>query len=111
MASNSPHALRDARYSENIRVPENPNYGLYGRAPRTGARFEKYPQSRAASASNGAAGRPEQAGLSQQEVAKRLKRPQSFVSAYESRDRKIDVLEFLRIAKATGADPCEVLKR
>ena len=53
----------------------------------------------------------EQAGLSQQEVAKRLKRPQSFVSAYESGDRKIDVLEFLRIAKATNADPCLILKR
>ena len=52
-----------------------------------------------------------QAGLSQYEVARRLKRPQSFVSAYESGDRKIDVSEFLRIAKATGADPCEMLKR
>jgi transcriptional regulator with XRE-family HTH domain len=51
------------------------------------------------------------AGLSQQELAKTLKRPQSFVSAYESGDRKIDVLEFLRIAKATGADPCELLRR
>lgn len=43
--------------------------------------------------------------------AQRLKRPQSFVSAYESGDRKIDVLEFLRIAKATGVDPCELLRR
>ena len=51
------------------------------------------------------------AGLSQYEVARRLRRPQSFVSAYESGDRKIDVLEFLRIAKATSADPCEILKR
>jgi transcriptional regulator with XRE-family HTH domain len=52
-----------------------------------------------------------EAGLSQYEVARRLKRPQSFVSAYESGDRKIDVLEFLRIAKATSADPCALLKR
>ncbi len=52
-----------------------------------------------------------EAGLSQYEVGRRLKRPQSFVSAYESGDRKIDVLEFLRIAKATGADPCDILKR
>jgi transcriptional regulator with XRE-family HTH domain len=52
-----------------------------------------------------------QAGLSQGEVARRLKRPQSFVSAYESGDRKIDVLEFLRIAKAVRTDPCELLKR
>jgi transcriptional regulator with XRE-family HTH domain len=52
-----------------------------------------------------------QAGLSQHEVARRLKRPQSFVSAYESGDRRIDVLEFLRIAKATGVDACDLLKR
>ncbi len=51
------------------------------------------------------------AGLSQQEVARRLRRPQSFVSAYESGDRRIDVLEFLRIARATNADACEILKR
>jgi transcriptional regulator with XRE-family HTH domain len=48
------------------------------------------------------------AGLSQQEVARR---PQSFVSAYESGYRKIDVLEFLRIAKVTGADPRDIPKR
>lgn len=53
----------------------------------------------------------QQAGLTQAEVAKRLKRPQSFVSAYESGDRGIDVLEFLRIAKALNADPCEILRR
>ncbi len=51
------------------------------------------------------------AGLSQQDVARRLKRPQSFVSAYESGDRRIDVLEFIRIAKATKTDPCTILKR
>ena len=52
-----------------------------------------------------------QAGLTQREVAKRLGRPQSFVSAYESGDRKIDVLEFLRIAKTMRTDPCELLRR
>jgi transcriptional regulator with XRE-family HTH domain len=51
------------------------------------------------------------AGLTQQQLAHRLRRPQSFVSAYESGDRRLDVLEFLRIARATGADPCELLRR
>ena len=51
-----------------------------------------------------------EAGLSQREVARRLRRPQSFVSAYESGDRKIDVLEFLRIANAVRTDPCELLE-
>ena len=52
-----------------------------------------------------------EAGLSQYEVARRLERPQSFVSAYESDDRKIDVLEFLHIAKMVRTDPCELLRR
>jgi transcriptional regulator with XRE-family HTH domain len=52
-----------------------------------------------------------QAGLTQQQVAQRLRRPQSFVSAYESGDRRVTVLEFLQIARATGADPCELLRR
>jgi len=52
-----------------------------------------------------------EAGLTQDQVARRLRRPQSFVSAYESGDRRIDVLEFVRIAKATGVDPCDLLKR
>lgn len=56
-------------------------------------------------------GARKQAGLTQQEVARRVRRPQSFVSAYESGDRKIDVLEFVRIAKAMRADPCELLRR
>jgi transcriptional regulator with XRE-family HTH domain len=53
----------------------------------------------------------EAAGLTQKEVAKKLKRPQSFVSAYESGDRKIDVLEFIRIARAVGMEPSELLRR
>lgn len=53
----------------------------------------------------------EDAGLTQKEIAKRLKRPQSFISAYESGDRKIDVLEFIRIAKAVGIEPSELLRR
>lgn len=52
-----------------------------------------------------------EAGLSQEEVARRLRRPQSFVSAYESGDRRIDVLEFLRIAKALRTDACMLLRR
>jgi transcriptional regulator with XRE-family HTH domain len=51
------------------------------------------------------------AGMTQQELANRLKRPQSFVSAYESGQRRIEVLEFLQIVGALGADPCELLKR
>jgi len=38
------------------------------------------------------------AGLSQQELAARLGKPQSFVSAYEAGQRRVDVLELVRIA-------------
>lgn len=48
--------------------------------------------------------------LTQQELADRLKRPQSFVAKYEGGERRIDVLEFITIARAMGADPVRLLK-
>jgi transcriptional regulator with XRE-family HTH domain len=51
------------------------------------------------------------AELTQADVAKRLGRPQSFVSKYESGERRIDVVEFLDIARAIGADWASVLRR
>lgn len=45
------------------------------------------------------------AGLTQVELAIRLGKPQSFVSAYEAGQRRIDVLELLLIADAMTADP------
>jgi transcriptional regulator with XRE-family HTH domain len=47
------------------------------------------------------------AGLTQQEVANRLRKPQSFVAKYEGGERRLDVVEFLAIARAIGADQCE----
>lgn len=44
-------------------------------------------------------------GVTQQELAKRLGKPQSFVSAYENGQRRIDLLEFIRIADALKVDP------
>lgn len=48
------------------------------------------------------------AGLRQQDLAARLDKPQSFISSYEAGQRRIDVLELLRIAASIGADPEEV---
>ncbi len=45
------------------------------------------------------------AHLTQQAVAARLRKPQSFVSAYETSQRRIDVIEFLVIVEALGVDP------
>lgn len=54
--------------------------------------------------------RRNEAGLTQDDVARVLKRPQSFVSKYESGERRLDVIEFIEVAQALGADPTEVLK-
>jgi ribosome-binding protein aMBF1 (putative translation factor) len=46
----------------------------------------------------------EAAGVSQVELAKRLHRPQSFIS-------KVDVIEFLEVMRALGQDPIAALRR
>ena len=50
-------------------------------------------------------------GLTQADVAQRLGRPQSFVSKYERGERRLDVVEFLEVAKAVGIDPGKVLEK
>lgn len=40
------------------------------------------------------------AALTQEEVAARLERPQSFVSKYESGERRLDILELWDVCKA-----------
>jgi transcriptional regulator with XRE-family HTH domain len=49
-------------------------------------------------------------GLTQVELARRLHRPQSFVSKYEHAERRLDVVEFLEIVRAMGLDPCAFLR-
>jgi ribosome-binding protein aMBF1 (putative translation factor) len=44
-------------------------------------------------------------GLSQQEVADRLGRPQTYVSKCELGTRRMDVVEFMEIAEVLGFDP------
>ena len=50
----------------------------------------------------------ERAGLTQVQLAKLLRKPQSFVSSYERGQRRIDVLEMLRIVEALKGDPRRV---
>jgi len=40
------------------------------------------------------------AGLTQEDLAAKLKRPQSFVSKYESGERRLDVLELREVCSA-----------
>ncbi|MDE2464264.1 MAG: helix-turn-helix transcriptional regulator [Alphaproteobacteria bacterium] len=44
-------------------------------------------------------------GLTQQQVADRLGRPQSFVAKYEGGERRLDVVEFVQVAQALDTDP------
>jgi transcriptional regulator with XRE-family HTH domain len=50
----------------------------------------------------------QQTGITQRDLAARLGKPQSFVSAYESGQRRLDILEFLRVVEALNADPLAV---
>jgi transcriptional regulator with XRE-family HTH domain len=52
----------------------------------------------------------ERAGLTQQELARRLRKPQSFVSSYERGQRRVDILELLRIVDVLASDPIEVVR-
>ncbi|UGT64416.1 helix-turn-helix domain-containing protein [Nocardia asteroides] len=44
-----------------------------------------------------------EAGLTQVEVARRLDVPQSFVSKYETGERRLDVIELLHVVRALDA--------
>lgn len=48
-------------------------------------------------------------GLTQGELASRLSVPQSFVSKYETGERRIDVIEFIDICYALTISPADFL--
>jgi len=48
--------------------------------------------------------------LTQAQVAKKLKKPQSYVSKYELGERRLDVVEFLEIARVLEINVCEFLR-
>ncbi len=52
-----------------------------------------------------------EAGLTQTDVAQRLKQPQSFVSKYESGERRLDVLELRQVCQAIGVPLPEFITR
>ena len=51
------------------------------------------------------------AGLTQIDLARKLARPQSFVSKYERGERRLDVIEFLEVASAIGIDPPHFIRK
>jgi transcriptional regulator with XRE-family HTH domain len=49
-------------------------------------------------------------GIRQQPLAKKLGKPQSFIAKYEGGERRIDVIEFVAIARALGTDPVKLFR-
>ena len=52
----------------------------------------------------------ERAGFTQQQLADKLGKHQSFVAKYEGGERRIDVIEFLHIARALGFDAARAIR-
>ena len=50
-------------------------------------------------------------GFTQIALSLKLRKPQSFVSKYESGERRLDVIEFIEISKALGVDPAKIIKK
>ena len=50
-----------------------------------------------------------EAGLTQQELAVRLNKHQSFVSKFERGERRLDVLEFITVCRALGLDAYRII--
>ena len=50
-------------------------------------------------------------GLTQAELAARVGKDQSFVSIIERGQRRVDVLEFVALARAMNADPIQLFER
>lgn len=49
-------------------------------------------------------------GLTQTQLADVLERPQSFVSKYENLERRLDIAEFLLVARGIGVNPHEAIE-
>lgn len=52
-----------------------------------------------------------EAGLTQTDVAQRLGQPQSFVSKYESGERRLDIIELREVCQAIGVPLMEFIRK
>ena len=49
------------------------------------------------------------AKITQQELADKLGKPQSFISKYENGERRLDVIEFMKVCKAIKINSAKIL--
>lgn len=49
------------------------------------------------------------AGITQQELAKKLGKNQSYISKYENAERRLDMIEVIAIMKAMDSNPVELM--
>jgi len=52
-----------------------------------------------------------QAELTQRDLAQRLGKPRSYVSKIETKERRLDLVEFVELAEALGIDPIGLFTR
>jgi transcriptional regulator with XRE-family HTH domain len=52
----------------------------------------------------------EKVGMTQQQLADRLGKPQSFISKYEGGERRLDVIEFIAISEALEMDASRAIR-
>lgn len=52
-----------------------------------------------------------EAGITQQVLAGRLGKPQSFVSKFETGERQLNFIEVIEVMEALGVDPVEEFER
>ncbi|HET7281614.1 MAG TPA: helix-turn-helix transcriptional regulator [Sphingomicrobium sp.] len=53
----------------------------------------------------------EAAGMSQADLAEKIRQRQQFVSKYESCERRLDAIEFIDICRALALDPTAVIEK
>ena len=49
-------------------------------------------------------------GMTQQDVADKLGKPQSYIAKIEGGERRVDVVEFAKLAEAMGSDPVKLFR-
>lgn len=52
-----------------------------------------------------------EAGLKQVEVAKKMGKPQPFMSRFETGERQLEVAEFIELAQILGLDPVKIIEK